>query len=74
MSNKNLRGYSIANYRTSYKLNKSVRLEAGVSNLFNRQYSLPLGGLEYVTGSMTNTPQPLRAMGRSVNVGLSVGF
>ena len=67
-------GYSIANYRTSYKLNKSVRLDAGIDNLFNRQYNLPLGGLEYVTGGMTNAPQPLRATGRSVNVGVSVSF
>lgn len=67
-------GYSIANYRTSYKLNNSVRLDAGIDNLFNRQYSLPLGGLEYVTGSMTSAPQPLRAMGRSINVGVSVSF
>jgi iron complex outermembrane receptor protein len=67
-------GYSIANYRTSYKLNNSVRFDAGIDNVFNRQYNLPLGGLEYVTGSMTNAPQPLRAMGRSVNIGVSVSF
>jgi len=67
-------GYAIANYRTSYKLSNSVRLDAGIDNLFNRQYDLPLGGLEYVTGSMTSAPQPVRAMGRSVNVGVSISF
>lgn len=67
-------GYSIANYRTSYKLSNSVRLDAGIDNLFNRQYYLPLGGLEYVTGSMTSAAQPLRAMGRSINVGVSISF
>ena len=66
--------YSIANYRTTYRLNKSVRLDAGIDNVFNRQYNLPLGGLEYVTGSMTSAPQPLRAIGRSVNIGVSVSF
>jgi iron complex outermembrane receptor protein len=67
-------GYSIANFHTSYKLNQSVKLDASVDNLFNRQYALPLGGLEYVTGSMMTAPQPLRAMGRSINVGVSVNF
>jgi iron complex outermembrane recepter protein len=67
-------GYSTANYRTSYKINKSVRFDAGIENLFNRQYMPPLGGLEYVTGGMATAAQPLRAMGRSVNVGVSVGF
>ena len=67
-------GYSVANYRTSYKLNNSVRFDAGIDNLFNRQYNLPLGGLEYVTGNMMNAPKPLRAIGRSVNVGVSISF
>jgi iron complex outermembrane receptor protein len=67
-------GYSIANYRTTYKLNKAVRLDAGIDNVFNRQYNLPLGGLEYVSGSMMSTPHSLRAIGRSVNVGVSINF
>lgn len=67
-------GYSIANYRTTYKLNKSVRLDAGIDNVFNRQYDLPLGGLESASGDKMHAPQPLRAMGRSVNVGISVSF
>lgn len=67
-------GYSIAHYRTAYKLNKSVTLNAGIDNVFNRQYNLPLGGLEYVSGNMMNAPKPLRASGRSVNVGVSVSF
>jgi iron complex outermembrane recepter protein len=62
-------GYSIANFRTSYKLNQTTRLDAGVDNLFNRQYSLPLGGLQYVSPHT-----PLAAMGRSVNVGVAVSF
>lgn len=36
-------GYAIANFRTSYKIAKSIRLDAGVDNLFDRQYNLPLG-------------------------------
>lgn len=67
-------GYSIANYRASYKVNKFLKIDAGIDNLFNRQYTLPLGGLEYVSGGIMNAPQPLRAIGRSVNVGLTVSF
>jgi len=67
-------GYAIANYRTSYKLSNSVRLDAGIDNLFDRQYDLPLGGLEYATGSGTKAAQPLRAMGRSINIGVSISF
>jgi len=65
-------GYAIANFRTSYKIAKTVRLDAGVDNLFDRQYNLPLGGLEYTT-AMTGL-KPLRAMGRSINAGVSVDF
>lgn len=67
-------GYAIANYRTAYKINKSVRLDASIDNVFDRQYDLPLGGLEYVSGNMTTAPKAVRAMGRSVNVGVSVSF
>jgi iron complex outermembrane receptor protein len=66
-------GYAIANYRTSYKLSKSIRLDAGVDNLFDRQYNLPLGGLEYAS-ALTGPPKPLRAPGRSINAGVSLDF
>lgn len=69
-------GYALANFRTSYKLAKSVRLDAGVDNLFDRQYNLPLGGLEYASADMMagGAPRPLRAMGRSINAGVSMDF
>lgn len=69
-------GYAIANFRTSYKLAKSIRLDAGVDNLFDRQYKLPLGGLEYASADMMagGAPRPLRAMGRSINAGVSIDF
>ncbi|MEY3996293.1 MAG: hypothetical protein RL344_636 [Pseudomonadota bacterium] len=67
-------GYSIVNYRTGYQLNKFVKLNAGIDNLFNHQYNLPLGGLEYASGSMMKAPNPLRAMGRSINIGASINF
>lgn len=69
-------GYALANFRTSYKLAKSIRLDAGVDNLFDRQYNLPLGGLEYASADMMagGAPRPLRAMGRSINAGVSMDF
>lgn len=67
-------GYSVVNYRTTYKVNSFVKLDAGIDNMFNRQYNLPLGGLEYATGGMMAAAKSLRAMGRSVNVGMSVSF
>lgn len=64
-------GYSLANYRASYKASQTIRVDAGVENVFNRQYNLPLGGLEY---HGVNALNPTRAMGRSINVGMSVSF
>ncbi len=66
-------GYSVANYRTNYKVSNTVRLDAGVDNLLNKQYNLPLGGLEYSYAGF-NKLNPTRAMGRSVNVGMTVSF
>lgn len=64
-------GYALANYRASYKVTQAVRVDAGVDNLFNRQYNLPLGGLYYHNGTVDG---PMPAMGRSVNLGVSVSF
>ncbi|MEY2633487.1 MAG: hypothetical protein RIR00_2141 [Pseudomonadota bacterium] len=69
-------GYAVTNLRTSYRLSKTLRLDAGVDNLFNRHYSLPLGGLEYASADMMMgvAPKPLRGMGRSLNAGFSLDF
>ncbi len=67
-------GYSISNIRTSYELNKTVNFTAGIDNLFNHFYELPLGGLEYATGNMINAAKPVRAIGRSINAGISINF
>ncbi|MFA6313806.1 MAG: TonB-dependent receptor [Sterolibacterium sp.] len=71
-------GYSLVNLRTSYAWNQA-RLDLGVENLFDRFYSLPLGGA-YVGQGMTmslngvrwGTPVP--GMGRSIYAGLTVKF
>lgn len=64
-------GYALVNFRASYKATQTVRLDAGIDNVFNQQYNLPLGGLQY-NGMMA--PTLMRAIGRSVNVGASVSF
>ncbi len=67
-------GYSLVNFLTSYQIKKFITLSASIDNLFNRHYRLPLGGLEYVSGNMMTSPNPLRGMGRSINFGVSINF
>ena len=69
-------GYALVNFRTSIELSATVRLDAGVDNLFDRSYRLPLGGLEYAGADMMmgKAPSTMRGAGRSVNAGLSVDF
>ena len=38
-------GYSLVNLHTDYEM-KNVRLDLGITNLFNKYYSLPLGGVD----------------------------
>jgi iron complex outermembrane receptor protein len=69
-------GYALLNLRTSYqwKLTEGagVRLDAGIDNLANRNYALPLGG-RYWIGDKTGRTQ-LPAMGRSLFGGLTFEF
>jgi iron complex outermembrane receptor protein len=70
-------GYTLVNLRTGYNW-KKVRLDAGIDNLFNKQYALPLGGLDFYQYNYTYAPSSglnqVRGMGRSVNVGLTASF
>jgi iron complex outermembrane receptor protein len=69
-------GYALLNLRSSYrwKLGEiaGVRLDAGLDNLTDRNYALPLGG-RYWIGDKTGKTQ-LPAMGRSVFSGLTFDF
>lgn len=69
-------GYALINFRTSLDLTSSIRLDAGIDNLLDRSYRLPLGGLEYASADMMMgiAPTTMRGAGRSVNVGLSIDF
>lgn len=75
-------GYSLVNLRGSYSW-KTVRLDFGVENLFDRFYFLPTGGA--YTGQGTTMSNPLLpnypqwgtavpGMGRSIYVGVNVKF
>ena len=70
--------YSLLNLRTSYEF-EYVRLDLSVENVFNRFYSMPLGGAYVGQGlSMSSNTIPwgiaVPGAGRSINVALSVDF
>jgi iron complex outermembrane receptor protein len=71
-------GYSLTNLRASYTWNK-VRVDFGVENLFDKFYSLPLGGAytgQGTTMSQTGTTWGIAVpgMGRSFYAGLNLKF
>lgn len=68
--------YGLVNLRTRYQLPHGITLQAGVRNLFDRQYSLPLGGVNlaaFQAGESTQL-QPLVGQGRSLDLGLNIKF
>jgi len=75
-------GYSLVNLRGSYAW-KTVRLDLGVENLFDKLYYLPTGGAYTGQGTtmsnpaLPNYPQwgtAVPGMGRSIYVGVNVKF
>lgn len=71
-------GYSLFNLRSSYEW-KQARFDIGIENVFNRFYSMPLGGAYVGQGpSMTTNGIPwgvvIPGMGRSVNAALNLHF
>jgi iron complex outermembrane receptor protein len=71
-------GYGLLNLRASYSWN-TVRVDFGVENLFDKFYSLPLGGAyvgQGTTMSATGTPYGIAVpgMGRSLYAGVNVKF
>jgi len=69
-------GYALVNLRTSYDW-KQVRLDLGVTNLFDKFYYLPLGGADYAdwkANGSVGAMQSVAGMGRSINVGLTLKF
>ena len=71
-------GYGLVNLRASYEL-KQARFDLGVENLFDKFYSLPLGGAytgQGATMSINTVPWgiPVPGMGRSIYAGATLKF
>lgn len=68
-------GYGLLNVRTNYQLQKNLRISAGVSNLLDKTYADPMGGV-YLSGLQRNggALQPLPGYGRSIDIGLTLTF
>jgi iron complex outermembrane receptor protein len=68
-------GFALLNFRGGYRWklaeNASVRLDAGIENIANRQYDLPLGGRYWTDFNGTSS---VPGMGRSILTGLSFTF
>jgi iron complex outermembrane receptor protein len=66
-------GYALVNLRTAYDM-KPVRIEAGISNLFDRYYDLPLGGANIAEWKHSGTLGAVPGPGRSLDVGVTLRF
>ena len=71
-------GYGLLNLRSSYEM-KYARLDFGIENIFNRFYSMPLGGAYVGQGASMTTNGipwgvPVPGMGRSINVSLNLRY
>jgi len=68
-------GYGLLNARTNYQLQKNLRVSLGVSNLLDKVYADPMGGV-YLAGLQRQggALQPLPGYGRSVDIGLTLSF
>lgn len=66
-------GYALLNLRTSYDW-KYLRIDAGIENVLDKNYSLPLGGVYMGEVASANPIVPVPGYGRSFNVGLTVTY
>lgn len=65
-------GYALLNLRGSYDW-KYLRIDAGIENVLDKNYSLPLGGV-YMGEKPATAGTPVPGFGRSYNVGLTVTY
>lgn len=65
-------GYGLVNLRTGYEW-KQIRLDAGIENLLDKNYDLPLGGA-YLGARPASYGSNVPGMGRSAYVGVTVKF
>ena len=66
-------GYALVNWRTGYEWG-NVRIDVGVDNLFDQNYRLPLGGIDFTVNKKTGLIDALAGQGRSLWVGASAKF
>jgi iron complex outermembrane receptor protein len=66
-------GYALVDVRASYAFTDNIRLDAAATNLFDKDYALPLGGVDVVNYPKTSYT-PLQGMGRSYNIALNLKF
>ena len=70
--------YTLVNLRTGYawKLSDqgSVRIDAGIRNLLNRYYRLPLGGVSVAEWKQTGELSPVAGPGRSYDIGVTLTY
>ena len=69
-------GYTLVHVRSSRHW-RAVRIEVGITNLFDTFYALPLGGVDFdafLASGWTGAIRPLAGPGRSVDLGAAVQF
>ncbi len=66
-------GYALVDLRTSYKFAKFASVDFSITNLFDKSYALPLGGINTI-GTSKTAYTPLRGEGRSYNTAINIKF
>jgi iron complex outermembrane recepter protein len=68
-------GYALVDLRTNYQWSKLVKIDFAVTNLLNKSYDLPLGGINTITSVKTSSAKDaLNGQGRSFNTAVSIKF
>jgi iron complex outermembrane receptor protein len=69
-------GYALFNFHTAYR-REHLQAAAAADNLFNRNYALPLGGVnfdDFMASMWMSQIKPLTGRGRSVSFSLTASF
>jgi iron complex outermembrane receptor protein len=69
-------GYALVNLRTGYQW-KNLRVDLGITNLLDKFYDLPLGGInydEFLASKRKGQIESVAGQGRSFNIGVTQTF
>lgn len=66
-------GYALIDLRAGYAFTKNFKIDGSITNMLDRSYALPLGGVDVINYSKTSYT-PLQGMGRSYNIACSYAF